>query len=121
MKTNKILMAVALPALLAACTAEEFDQVSVQEQTLANRALLNPNFAINVANVESRFAWENAVWKYEAGDQFGAAITDVADQWTVTDNSMFGNYIFAKNEAGNYVTDSQMGEGVYMLYSYDLQ
>lgn len=119
MKTNKILMAVALPALLAACTAEEFDQVSVQEQTLANRALLNPNFAINVANVESRFAWENAVWKYEAGDQFGAAITDVATQWSVSDNSMFGNYIFAKNEAGNYVTDSQMGEGVYMLYSYD--
>ena len=119
MKTNKVLMAVALPALLAACTAEEFDQVSVQEQTLANRALLNPNFAINVANVESRFAWENAVWKYEPGDQFGAAITDVANQWNVSDNSMFGNYIFAKNEAGNYVTDSQMGEGVYMLYSYD--
>lgn len=119
MKTNKILMAVALPALLAACTAEEFDQVSVQEQTLANRALLNPNFAINVANVESRFAWENAVWKYEAGDQFGAAITDVKTPWSVSDDYMFGNYIFAKNEAGNYVTDSQMGEGVYMLYSYD--
>ena len=119
MKTNKILMAVALPTLLAACTAEEFDQVSVQEQTLANRALLNPNFAINVANVESRFAWENAEWEYEAGDKFGAAITDVATQWSVSDNSMFGNYIFAKNEAGNYVTDSQMGEGVYMLYSYN--
>lgn len=119
MKTNKILMAVALPALLAACTAEEFEQVSVQEQTLANRALLNPNFAINVAEIESRFAWENAVWKYEAGDQFGAAITDAATLWTVSDASMFGNYIFAKNEAGNYVTDSQMGEGVYMLYSFD--
>lgn len=120
MKTNKILVALALPALFAACTAEEIEVASVQQNTLADRALLDPSFAINVnEGVGSRFAWENLNWKFEDGDQFGAAITDVTTQGTVTGTSLIGNYIFSKNEAGNWITDSQMSEGIYQYYSFD--
>ena len=119
MKTNKILMAVALPTLLAACTAEEI----VEQSPVANisgRALLDPNFSVSVAEgAESRFAWENLNWKFEEGDQFGAAVTDVATQGTVTGTSLIGNYIFSKNAAGNWNTDSQMSEGIYQYYSYE--
>jgi len=119
MKTNKILMAVALPALLAACTAEEI----VEQSPVANisgRALLDPNFSVSVAEgAESRFAWEGYNWKFEEGDQFGAAVTDVAEQGKVTGSSLIGNYIFSKNEAGNWITDSQMSEGIYQYYSFE--
>jgi len=119
MKTNKILMAVALPALLAACTAEEV----VEQSPIANlsgRAVLDSNFSVNVAEgIDSRFAWEGLNWKYEAGDQFGAGVVDPAEYGVISETNMLGNYIFAKSEDGKYKTDSQMSEGTYLFYSYD--
>ena len=118
MKTNKILMAVALPALLAACTAEEVVEQS-PVANLSGRAVLDSNFSVNVAEgIDSRFAWEGLNWKYEAGDQFGAGVVDPAELGTISDASMIGNYIFVKNAAGAYKTNSQMQEGTYMFYSY---
>lgn len=112
-------MAVALPALLAACTAEEVvEQAPVAN--LSGRAVLDPNFAVNVAEgAQSRFAWENTVWSWEEGDKFGAAVVDPATLNSISSTSMLGNYIFAKNEAGDWKTTSQMSEGTYLYYSFD--
>lgn len=112
-------MAVALPALLAACTAEEVVEQS-PVANLSGRAVLDSNFSVNVAEgINSRFAWEGLNWKYEAGDQFGAGVVDPAEYGKISETNMLGNYIFAKAEDGKYKTDSQMSEGTYLFYSYD--
>lgn len=119
MKTNKILMAVALPALLAACTAEEIVEQSATGN-VSGRAMLDSNFAVKVeGNVESRFSWDSYKWGWTEDDSFGAAVVDPVTPWTASNQYMLGNYIHSQNAAGNWVTDSQMSEGIYMFYSYD--
>ena len=118
MRTKNLLLAVALPTLFAACTADEFVQAPAQD-ALAGRALLNPNFAINVVeNPTTKFAWENLAWSMEEGDQFGGAVVNPADMSTIESSYMLGNYIWSK-ESGSWGTTSQMIEGTYMFYSYD--
>lgn len=114
MKTKLVLMAMALPALFAACTSDEF--VEPAQGDLNGRALLN-GLTVNVdQNAETRFAWGDYKWKFEAGDQFGAALTDPTAT-EVQDGQLLGNYIFSKGNNG-YTTTSQMYEGIYFFYSY---
>lgn len=114
MRTKLVLMAMALPALFAACTSDEF--VEPAQGDLNGRALLN-GLTVNVdQDAETRFAWGNYAWKFEAGDQFGAALTDPT-AGTVQDGQLLGNYIFSKGDNG-YTTTSQMYEGIYFFYSY---
>lgn len=114
MRTKLVLMAMALPALFAACTSDEF--VEPTQGDLNGRALLN-GLTVNVdQDAETRFAWGNYAWKFEAGDQFGAALTDPT-AGTVQDGQLLGNYIFSKGDNG-YTTTSQMYEGIYFFYSY---
>lgn len=121
MRTKHVLMAMALPALFAACTSDEF----MQEQpagSLGNRPLLSADFTVDVEEAAStRFAWEdkNFKWSFEDGDQFGAAVTDPVTFGTISSESMLGNYIFGKGEDGKWRTNSQMVEGTYIYYSYE--
>lgn len=118
MRTKHVLMAMALPALFAACTADEFVE-QANQGNLAGRALLG-NLNVNVANNDAttRFAWDNYAWSFEDGDQFGAAVVDPTAIDAISSTEMLGNYIFTKGSEG-YTTTSQMVEGTYMFYSYD--
>jgi hypothetical protein len=79
MKTKHILTAMVLPAMLAACTADEI----VENNNVANiqgRALLNP-MTITVNGAESRANWSDQgygkfVWDAE-NDKFSAFMLDV--------------------------------------------
>lgn len=117
MRTKHVLMAMALPALFAACTSDEFVEQPAQGN-LDGRAVLG-NLQVNVAeDAATRFAWDVAGWTFQDGDQFGAAVTDPTKLGTVENDQMLGNYIFSKNGNG-YTTTSQMVEGTYLFYSYN--
>lgn len=117
MRTKHVLMAMALPALFAACTSDEFMEQPAQGN-LDGRAVLG-NLQVNVAeDAATRFAWDVAGWTFQDGDQFGAAVTDPTELGTVENGQMLGNYIFSKNGNG-YTTTSQMVEGTYLFYSYN--
>lgn len=119
MRTKHVLMAMMLPAVFAACTSDDFMEQPVSNP-LANRALLSTDFSVNVpGQANTRFAWENLEWKFEEGDGFGAGVVDPVTIDDISSSTMLGNYVFAKNADGKFVTNSQMVEGTYMFYSYD--
>lgn len=119
MRTKHVLMAMMLPAVFAACTSDDFMEQPVSNP-LANRALLSTDFSVNVpGQANTRFAWENLEWKFEEGDGFGAGVVDPVTIDQISEDFMLGNYVFAKNADGKFVTNSQMVEGTYMFYSYD--
>ena len=76
MKTKHILTALALPAMLAACTAE--DIVSESSSVQMDRAKLSENFVLKVGvdGVESRYDANGGAPKFETGDKIGAALID---------------------------------------------
>ena len=117
MRTKHVLMAMALPALFAACTSDEFVEQPTQG-SLDGREVLG-NLTVNVAgDADTRFDWSTAGWTFEDGDQFGAAVTDPTTLGDISNEMMLGNYIFSKNGNG-YQTTSQMVEGTYLFYSYN--
>jgi len=79
MKTKHLLTALALPAVFAACTAEDIvtEGASVNE---AQRIALNENFKMNFGGVESRLnAGEPGAalqYAFEEGDMVGGAVID---------------------------------------------
>ena len=118
MKTRKLLFAMALPAVFAACTAEDLVETS-SVKTLDGRAVLGSvPMDIVQGDAETKFVWEASkyAWKFETGDQYGAAITDPT-LGTVADK-MLTNYIYTQQANGSYDTNSQMVEGSYFFYSY---
>mgnify|MGYP000006499481 CR=1 FL=1 len=116
MRTKLVLMAMALPALFAACTSDEF--VEPAQGDFNGRALLN-GLTVNIdQNAETRFAWGDYQWKFETGDKFGAGVTDYTKLGQIEDAHLLGNYIFSKSADGSYKTTSQMYEGTYFFYSY---
>ena len=120
MKTRNLLLAMALPTLFAACTAEEIVNQADNNAVLENRALLG-DLVVNVeGNVASRASWseEDLKWgAWEEGDAFTAALTDGATIGTA-ENKLWTNYVWKKNAAGEWSTTSQMVEGLYSFYSY---
>ena len=118
MKTNKILVALALPALFAACTAEEIVN-QADNNALETRALLS-DLVVNMESpVASRASWseKDLAWgAWEEDDAFSGALVD-ATPGTVG-NSLLTNYVYKKNAAGEWTTTSQMVEGIYSFYSY---
>lgn len=118
MKTKHIFTAMLLPALFAACTADEFTENN-SSMNVADRALLAP-FTITVGqdDADTRFAWSDegvGNWKWENEDAFSAFLVD--QSWTVSDN-LYTNYIYKSNDGGaTYETTSQMVEGIYWFYA----
>ena len=77
MKTKHLLTALALPAIFAACTA---DDIVTENANQAQRVALNENFKMNFGGVESRLsAGEPGAaisYGFETGDMVGSAIID---------------------------------------------
>lgn len=118
MRTKHILTAMVLPALFAACTADEIDENS--DFKLGNRALLSPVTFTVGQDAETRFAWNESGygnWKWEATDAFSAFLVDGVTLGTVND-VLATNYIYKQNAATTgYETTSQMVEGTYWFYA----
>ena len=121
MKTNKILVALALPALFAACTAEEIVN-QADNNVLENRALLG-DLVVNMETpVASRASWseKDLAWgAWEDDDAFTSALVDAGatPAWDNVANTLFTNYVWTKGTSG-WGTTSQMVEGIYSFYSY---
>lgn len=116
MKTKHVLIAMALPALFAACSADEF--VNNEQPELGNRAKLdNVSFVADQA-ASTRFTYldENLRWDFEANDAFSGFMVD-NNAGAVTDD-LRTNYLFKKDQAsGAFKTTSLLVEGKYWFYA----
>ena len=123
MRTKHILTAMVLPALFAACTADEFTE-NGSNANLADRALLAP-ITFTVENgADTRFAWNeegNGNWTWENTDAFSAFLVDNGgsdpDEWKPKDY-LRTNYVYESKDGGStYETTSNMVEGLYWFYA----
>ena len=81
MRTKHILTALALPAVFAACTADEFDSVNINNGDATQaRPTVGENFTLNTSNADTRYAAEEGAsgirLNFTESDQLGAAIID---------------------------------------------
>jgi len=80
MKTKHILTALALPAMFAACTADDIEGLNNGMQQQAERAKLSKDFVLNTSNeVDSRYVVEGTTglkFTFEEGDLIGANLVD---------------------------------------------
>lgn len=129
MKTKHILTAMALPALFAACTAE--DIVNEGANTLQQRPMVENLTLKVVEGAESRYAVDGASslkFNFETGDKIGAAIIDEyqpgvkPENWDVIP-SLAGNTPFTYSaSAGEWSApeDLPLGLGHYLfVYPYN--
>lgn len=123
MKTNKILMTMALAAGFTACTSEELVE-STQTNALENRKVLG-DIEVVMGGADSRFALEDGSWAFNDGDAFGAALVDVFNggkdanaikNYSLT-NYIQTNYQYAKGEGNVWTTPARMVEGNYVFYA----
>ena len=116
-----------LPALFAACTADEFVE-NGSSVSLEGRELLK-SFPISVegAGVDTRFAWNEEAaggignWAWENTDKFSAFLVNnnegkKPEEWQATDH-LLTNYIYTSEDGASYTTTSAMVEGLYWFYA----
>ena len=126
MKTRHILTALALPALFAACTADEFVNEGISTQ--GSRAKLSKDLTLTtLGEADTRYSVsDNMVISFEAGDKLGACIIDEYDdnfpnepeKWTVI-KSLAGNYPFTF-DGSVWKSDIELGIGHYLfVYPYN--
>jgi len=130
MKTKHLLTALALPAVFAACTAEDIvtEGVSVGQ---AERIALNENFKLDFGGLESRLnAGEPGAaltYAFEKGDMVGGAIIDnfepdyTADTPEEYENQYKTQYYVSANQPFTYdgaawTLEHTMVEGKYLFY-----
>lgn len=133
MKTKHILTVMALPALFAACTADEIETGNVA--TESQRPTLNGDLKLKIVeDVKSRYGVDESNrgtlnFKYENGDQIGAAIIDQFNSSNPTDptkwqviSSQGGvcNPFVYNATAGKWTTINSIGVGHYIfVYPYN--
>ena len=128
MRTKHILTALALPALFAACTADEFETVNLGNG-LQERAKVSENFTLLTNGLQTRYAVEGGAgisFNFEKGDQIGAAIIDQYDpeaekpeDFTVI-YSLAGNNPFEFQGNDEWKSNTQLGIGHYLfVYPYN--
>lgn len=122
MRTRHILTALALPALFAACTADEFETVS-QDNGLQERPKLSEDFTLMTGVAETRYAVEGGsgiTFNFEQGDRIGAAIIDQYVPGEEPEDfdvipSLAGNYPFDFQGGDEWTSNTQLGIGHYMF------
>lgn len=116
MRTKQILTTMVLPALFAACTADDF--VDNNNVNIEGRALLNPITFHVGAPVDTRFAWDetnNGKWIYQNTDAFSAFLVD--GTLNTPEDNLLTNYIYKSKDGKGFTTTSQMVEGLYWFYA----
>ena len=123
MKTKHLLTALALPALFAACTADDIVNEGANQ---AQRAALNENFKLNLGGVESRLSAgePGAAFKfdYEEGDMVGSAIIDLYNPSAATFDTKYATQYFVSTnqpftfDGSKWNCNHTMVEGKYLFY-----
>ena len=125
MRTKHILTAMVLPALLAACTADEFETTNGIVQD-SQRAMLSEDFRLKIVeDADTRYAVdeENSEleFTYESGDQIGAAIIDnpstagtTPDEWDIIQRTNGLNW-FTFDGTSEWASYDNVGEGHYIF------
>ena len=129
MRTKHILTALALPALFAACTADEFETVNQNSGLQEERAKVAENFTLLTSGIQTRYSVDGSTgikFNFEKGDQIGAAIVDKKE---ATDEkpeefdviySLAGNYPFEFQGNDQWQSYTQLGIGHYLfIYPYN--
>ena len=129
MRTKHILTALALPALFAACTADEFETVNQNTGLQEERAKVAENFTLLTSGIQTRYSVDGSTgikFNFEKGDQIGAAIVDKKE---ATDEkpeefdviySLAGNYPFEFQGNDQWQSYTQLGIGHYLfIYPYN--
>ena len=126
MRTKHILTALAIPALFAACVADDFNE-AVTGSDMAQRALLSEDFKLNFGGADTRFSAGDAgaplEFSYEVGDAIGGAIIDQFDPTQTDPVKRFPivpyvstNHPFVLNAQGEWAIEHTMVEGNYLFY-----
>ena len=126
MRTKHILTALAIPALFAACVADDFNE-AVTGSDMAQRALLSEDFKLNFGGPDTRFSAGDAgaplEFSYEVGDAIGGAIIDRFDPTQTDPVKRFPivpyvstNHPFVLNAQGEWAIEHTMVEGNYLFY-----
>lgn len=129
MRTRHILTALALPALFAACTADEFETVNQNTGLQEERAKVAENFTLLTSGIQTRYSVEGGAgisFNFEKGDRIGAAIVDQKEvgqekpeDFTVI-YSLAGNYPFEFQGNDQWQSYTQLGIGHYLfIYPYN--
>ncbi len=125
MNKTKFLAALAIPALLAACSQDEFtENTTNQEVDLSNRKVLE-NVVLNFGDADAltrgtigTTAYNSYKWTSEDG--VGACIIDAPNSlsggYDITDY-ISSNYKYYYTADNQWKTDALMVEGNYMFYS----
>ena len=130
MRTRHILTALALPALFAACTADEFETVNQNTGLQEERAKVAENFTLLTSGIQTRYSVEGGAgisFNFEKGDQIGAAIIDkynpdYPDEPEKFDviYSLAGNNPFEFQGNDEWTSNTQLGIGHYLfVYPYN--
>lgn len=141
MRTKHVLAALALPALFAACTNDDFEQIqnpTVDNSVLQGRAkgYITLTATKGEANADTRVvgdldAKNTLHWMWEgADDKLGAVVVDYAEKNGIVDMENYPtyaitNYPFApningKSESADFSTPGAVVSGAYMFYNkYD--
>ena len=129
MRTKHILTAMVLPALFAACTADDFETVNVAGDS--QRPMLSGVTLTTVDGADTRYAVEEGAaglkFNYENGDQIGAAIIDrfeknekPADWGIVNGQSGVSNPFTYDASTGIWSAINSIGVGHYIFtYPYN--
>lgn len=130
MRTKHILTALALPALFAACTADEFETVNQNAGLQEERAKVAENFTLLTSGIQTRYAVEGGAgisFNFEKGDQIGAAIIDQYDPYAEKPEdfeviySLAGNNPFEFQGNDEWKSNTQLGIGHYLfVYPYNV-
>lgn len=125
MKTKHLFTAIALPALFAACTAEDIATgENIVKNELDNRPVVE-GVTLSMGDAQSRAALENYnKITFEEGDKLGVALVDVYNthdndpvkKYNLLTNSINTNYIFTADSEGTFSSEAAMVEGNYVFY-----
>lgn len=126
MRTKHILTALAIPALFAACVADDFNESIATGGESAQRALLSEDFQLNFGGVDTRFSAGDAddplYFSYEVGDTIGGSIIDEYKPNDPSGNEfpvvpyVSTNHPFVLNSNGVWAINHTMVEGHYLFY-----
>jgi len=131
MKTKHILTALALPAMFAACTADDIVSENNGMQKMPERALLSEDFVLNInKGVESRYQVTGTTgleFEFEANDSIGANLID-EPAWNSTTNTWeedpanwdIVDYVapalpFVNKGGDDWKSAGRLGEGNYLF------
>lgn len=124
MKTKHFLMALALPAVFAACTADDFVTGQPENPNLANRTVVGNISFVSPDVANTRLIWDNGL-KWTETDKLGAALMDETNSNSNADptknydivDKLYSNYRYDYVNGSFVNGNAQFVEGNYFVYA----